>query len=301
MMDLGNPALRGLSNNTSWWSRNAGAFFLLAPLLIFLLIFYVVPFVHMIQESFRFSYIDTQTGDGLTLHQYIKTWSSSRIGRVMERTFRMSLLTVGITLLLSYPIALLLLKLKPRLRTIILLVIFISLASILIVRNYGWVVVLADKGALNALILALGISDTPVRLMYSEIAIVIGLVHFSIPFMVLPIYGSLLRQPASLGEASQSLGGNAWQTFTKITLPLSLPGVFGGTVLTFALSMSAYVTPLMLGSPSSSMISQVAAEQLLTQLNFPFGAAIIVTLTVLTFIVVAAYATVLRRVFRADV
>jgi ABC-type spermidine/putrescine transport system permease subunit I len=111
----------------------------------------------------------------------------------------------------------------------------------------------------------------------------------------------LLRQPSSLQEASQSLGGNAWQTFSKITLPLSLPGVFGGTVLTFALSMSAYVTPLMLGSPSSSMISQVAAEQLLIQLNFPYGAAIIVTLTVLTFLIVAAYATLLRKVFRADV
>lgn len=300
-MDTLSPALRDFQPQKSFWSRYAGAFFLLAPLLVFLIIFYVIPFVNMLQESFRFSYIDTQTGDGLTLHQYIKTWTSSRIGRVMERTFRMSLLTVVITLLVSYPIALLMLRLKSRLRTIILLVIFISLASSLIVRNYGWVVVLADKGALNVFLQALGLIDEPLRLMFSETAIVIGLVHFSIPFMVLPIYGALLRQPPSLKEASLSLGGNHLLTFFKITLPLSLPGVFGGTVLTFALSMSAYVTPLMLGSPSSSMISQVAAEQLLTQLNFPFGAAIIVTLTVLTFIVVAIYATLLRKVFRADV
>jgi putative spermidine/putrescine transport system permease protein len=301
MMDILSPALRDFQPQKGFWSRYAGGFFLLAPLLVFLIIFYVIPFVNMLQESFRFSYIDTQTGDGLTLHQYIKTWTSSRIGRVMERTFRMSLLTVVITLLVSYPIALLMLRLKSRLRTIILLVIFISLASSLIVRNYGWVVVLADKGALNVFLQALGLIDEPLRLMFSETAIVIGLVHFSIPFMVLPIYGALLRQPPSLKEASLSLGGNHLQTFLKITLPLSLPGVFGGTVLTFALSMSAYVTPLMLGSPSSSMISQVAAEQLLTQLNFPFGAAIIVTLTALTFIVVAIYATLLRKVFRADV
>jgi putative spermidine/putrescine transport system permease protein len=286
-------ALLSESRN-SFWSRYSGALFLLAPLLVFLIIFYVIPFANMLRESFQYSSIDAQTGEGLTLHQYLKTWSSARIGRVMERTFRMSLLTVAITLILSYPIALLLLRLKSSIRTIILLVIFISLASSLIVRNYGWVVVLADKGALNSLIQAL-------RLMYSEVAIVIGLVHFSIPFMVLPIYSSLLRQPSSLKEASLSLGGSAWQTFSKITLPLSLPGVFGGTVLTFALSMSAYVTPLMLGSPSSSMISQVAAEQLLIQLNFPYGAAIIVTLTALTFLIVAAYATLLRKVFRADV
>ena len=293
--------VRITGSRDSFWSRYSGALFLLAPLLVFLIIFYVIPFAHMLRESFHYASSAAQAGEGLTLHQYLKTWSSARIGRVMERTFRMSLLTVAITLVLSYPIALLLLRLKSSVRTIILLVIFISLASSLIVRNYGWVVVLADKGALNALIQALGLMDKPVRLMYSEVAIVIGLVHFSIPFMVLPIYSSLLRQPSSLQEASQSLGGNAWQTFSKITLPLSLPGVFGGTVLTFALSMSAYVTPLMLGSPSSSMISQVAAEQLLIQLNFPYGAAIIVTLTVLTFLIVAAYATLLRKVFRADV
>lgn len=290
-----------LLHKPTLWSTYAGAFFLLAPLLIFLLVFYVVPFVNMLQESFRFSAADSQTGEGLTLYQYIKTWSSARIGRVMERTFRMSLLTVVITLLISYPIALMLLRLQSRIRTIILLVIFISLASSLIVRNYGWVVVLADKGALNSFLQFAGLTDGPIRLMFSEVAIVIGLVHFSIPFMVLPIYGSLLRQPPTLKEASLSLGGNHWQTFSRITLPLSLPGVFGGTVLTFALSMSAYVTPLMLGSPSSSMISQVAAEQLLIQLNFPYGAAIIMTLTVLTFLIVAIYAMLLRKVFRADV
>ncbi len=294
-------ALQAQGLRSSLWSRYAGAFFLLAPLFIFLLVFYVIPFVNMIQESFRFSNIDTQGGDGLTLYQYIKTWSSARIGRVMERTFSMSFMTVLVTLIISYPIALLLLRLKPWLRTTILLVIFISLASSLIVRNYGWVVVLADKGALNAMLQAIGLTDGPIRLMFSKVAIVIGLIHFSIPFMVLPIYGSLLRQPPTLKEASLSLGGSQWQTFAKITFPLSLPGVFGGTVLTFALSMSAYVTPLMLGSPSSSMISQVAAEQLLIQLNFPYGAAIIVTLTVLTFLIVALYAMLLRKVFRADI
>ncbi|MCD8565411.1 MAG: ABC transporter permease [Burkholderiaceae bacterium] len=275
--------------------------FLLAPLLAFLLVFYVTPFAFMVQESFRHSALDGDPDAGMTLYQYLKTWTSSRIGRVMERTFRMSILTVAITLVISYPIALLLLRLGPTLKTVILLVIFISLASSLIVRNYGWVVVLADRGALNVFLQSIGIIDEPIRLLFSETAIIVALVHFSIPFMVLPIYGSLLRQPASWSEASLSLGASHWRTFCSITLPLSLPGVFGGTILTFALSMSAYVTPLMLGSPSSSMISQVAAEQLLIQLNFPYGAAIIVTLTIITFAIVAAYATVLRKVFKADV
>ena len=136
--------VRITGSRDSFWSRYSGALFLLAPLLVFLIIFYVIPFAHMLRESFQYASSDAQTGEGLTLYQYLKTWSSARIGRVMERTFRMSLLTVAITLVLSYPIALLLLRLKSSVRTIILLVIFISLASSLIVRNYGWVVVLAD-------------------------------------------------------------------------------------------------------------------------------------------------------------
>lgn len=283
------------------WSRHSVPFLLLLPLLVFLTVFYVIPFANLLQESFRYSAMDSAATDGWTMHQYIKTWTSSRIHRVMERTFRMSMLTVLITLLLSYPIALLLTRLKGSLKTVILLVIFVSLASSLIVRNYGWVVVLADGGFVNATLMSLGLISSPIRLMFSEAAIVTALVHFSIPFMVLPIYASLLRQPPSLHEASTSLGAGSWNTFRKITLPLSLPGVFGGSVLTFALSMSAYVTPLMLGSPSSSMISQVAAEQMLIQLNFQYGAAIIATLTVLTFLIVTGYAILLRRVFRADI
>ena len=298
---MNSSAVTPLSGAGRVWSHYSVPFLLLSPLLVFLLIFYVTPFINLFQESFRYSALDGKADDGMTLYQYTKTWTSNRIGRVMERTFRMSLLTVFITLVLSYPIALLLTRMRSALRTTVLLVIFISLASSLIVRNYGWVVVLADKGFINVLMMGLGLTAEPVRLMFTEAAIVTALVHFSIPFMVLPIYGSLLRQPASLKEASLSLGGGPWSTFRKITLPLSLPGVFGGTVLTFALSMSAYVTPLMLGSPSSSMISQVAAEQLLVQLNFQYGAAIIVTLTVLTFLIVSVYGSVLRRVFRADI
>lgn len=281
--------------------RHGAGLLMLAPLLVFLAVFYVFPFAKMVGESLSWAPRDTGATDGWTFFQYIKTYESARIGRVMGRTFRISLITVGITLLISYPVALLLLRSGRAVRTAILLITFVSLASSLIVRNYGWVVVLSDGGAINGLLIALGFIDKPVRMIFSETAIVLGLVHFSIPFMILPIYGSLLRLPASLREASLSLGGGEWRTFFNVTLPLSIPGVFGGTMLTFAVSMSAYVTPLMLGSPSTAMISQAAAEQLLIQLNFPFGSAIIVTLTLLTFALVAAYAMVVRRVFRADV
>lgn len=298
---MNSPAAMLPPRAASAWRQYGPGLLMIGPLLAFLAVFYLVPFANMLGESLSYWTGDSNAREGLTLHQYFKIFESTRISRALGRTFLIALLNVVITLLISYPVALLLLRAGRKLRTTILLVTFISLASSLIVRNYGWVVVLADNGALNSLMLRLGLIETPLRLMYTEAAITVGLVHYAMPFMILPIYGALLRLPPSLREASLSLGGNEWRSFCRVVLPLSLPGVFGGTMLTFAASMSAFVTPLMLGSPSTAMISQVAAEQLLVQLNFASGSAIIVTLTVLTFVLVAVYALLLKKVFRADV
>ncbi|MCP1335571.1 ABC transporter permease [Futiania mangrovi] len=284
------------------WQRHAPAALLLAPLMAFMLIFYLIPIGQMVGESLTY-----WSGDAVedkatpTLYQYEKTLESSRATGSIVRTFRISLLSVAICFLLSYPIALWLLFAGRKLRTGVLLVVFISLASSLIVRNYGWLVVLADGGPVNNLLIALGLTEFPLRLTYSEGAIITALVHYGMPFMILPIYGSLLRIPSSFWEASQSLGATSMRTLWRVILPLSMPGVFGGTMLVFAVSMSAFVTPLMLGSPSTAMVSQVAAEQLLVQLNFAWGSAIMTTLTVVTLAIVVLYALAVRKVFRVDV
>lgn len=274
---------------------------LLVPVLAFLGVFYVAPLGTMVSESFAWWSGDPNAGTGATTYQYAKTFDSERAMGAILRTFRISLLSVFICLAISYPIALWLLTASRALRTAILLITFISLAASLIVRNYGWLIMLSDGGPVNQLMVLLGIIDFPLRLNYTEGAIIVALVHYGMPFMILPIYGSLLRVPPSILEASTSLGAGPIRTLRRVVIPLSIPGVFGGTMLVFAVSMSAFVTPLMLGSPSTAMASQVAAEQLLVQLNFAWGAAIITTLTVATLVVVFLYALVIRRVFRVDV
>jgi putative spermidine/putrescine transport system permease protein len=281
--------------------RYAPGALLLAPLIVFMLGFYVLPFLQMAGESLTYWSGDGAAGAEPTLHQYAKTFESGRATGAILRTFRIALVSVALCLALSYPIALWLLFAGRALRTAVLLATFISLAASLIVRNYGWLVVLADNGPVNVLLIAAGLIEFPLRLTYGEGAIVVALVHYGMPFMILPIYGSLLRIPPALWEASASLGAGGWRTLGRIVLPLSMPGVFGGTMLVFAVSMSAFVTPLMLGSPSTAMVSQVAAEQLLVQLNFAWGSAIIIVLTTLTLALVAAYALVVKRVFRIDV
>lgn len=277
------------------------ALVMLAPLLMFMLTFYAVPFANMIRESFEPWQGDEVKQVSFTTLQYEKTVTRARTKKSLARTFRISFIATVVTLVISYPVALLLLRTGRRLRSAILLITFVSLASSLIVRNYGWLVVLADGGPVNNLLIGLGIIDYSLRMAYSEGATIVALVHYCMPFMILPIYGSLLRIPESLAEASLSLAANSWTTLRRVIFPLSIPGVFGGTMLTFAICMSAYVTPLMLGSPSTAMISQVAAEQLEVQLNFPWGSAIIVTLTATTFLIVFAYAALVQRVLRTDV
>jgi putative spermidine/putrescine transport system permease protein len=277
--------------------RAAGAM-LVAPALLFLAVFYLLPLGFLVEESLRPWSGDADPAAAMGLHQYERVWSSGRSWRALERTVRMSLVSTLITFLISYPIALFLLRAGPRLRTAILLSLFVSLASSLIVRNYGWLVTLADAGPVNQVLLALGVVEAPLRLVYSEEATIVALVHYALPFMVLPIYGALLRIPPSFVEASQSLGAGPWRALGGIVLPLSMPGVFGGTTLTFAICMSAFVTPLMLGSPATSMISQVAAEQFLVQLNFPFGSAMIVALTIVTFAILFAYTLLVRAAVR---
>lgn len=274
---------------------------LVGPALVFLVVFFVVPLGYMVEESLRPWKGEGGNEAAFSLEQYGKVTQSARTLRSFERTLRIASVSTAITFLISYPIALMLLWAGRKLRTTVLVIVFLSLASSLIVRNYGWLVTLAEAGPLNKALVALGLIDAPVRLTFSEVAIIVALVHYAMPFMILPIYASLLRIPSSLGEAAQSLGATPLRALLNVVLPLSVPGIFGGTMLTFALCMSAFVTPLLLGSPANSMISQVAAEQFLVQLNFPLGSAIIVALTLITFAIVAAYTLTVRKMFRVHV
>lgn len=277
------------------------ALVMLGPLIAFMFIFYAVPFGNMAYESLHSWPGDDKPHVGLSVFQYEKTTQKSRTVKSLKRTFRISIISTILTFIICFPITLLLLRSSPRIKVGILLVTFISLASSLIIRNYGWLVVLADAGPINNILIWLKIFEFPKRMAYSEGAIITALVHYCMPFMILPIYGSLLRIPASNAEASLSLGANAWTTLRRVILPLSMPGIFGGTMLSFAICMSSYVTPLMLGSPSTAMVSQVAAEQIEVQLNFPWGSAIIITLTLGSFLIVFIYAALVSKVMRVDV
>ncbi|WP_108659225.1 ABC transporter permease [Acuticoccus kandeliae] len=290
----------GMARARPWWSRLAWpgrVGLLLLPAVAFMVVFYIHPVLMMLETSVQ----PPEGAAGITAQHYAEVFDSRRMMASLERTIRLSALSTLITFLIAYPIALFLIGARPWLRTSILVFTFASLAASIIVRNYGWLVVLADGGPVNSVLVALGIVEWPVRLVYSEGAVLVALVHYAMPFMILPIYGALVRLQPSVWEAAQSLGASPWTVLRSVVLPLSMPGVFGGVTLSFAIAASAYVTPLMLGSPATAFASQVAADELLVQLNFPRGSAVIVLLTLCTFAVIGLYALAVRRIGKTHV
>jgi len=300
------PGVDAADKAGPFWSRLAlpgRAGLLVLPALAFMVVFYLYPVSMMLQTSVEpaASGATAAKAGGITFQHYGEVLDSRRMTASLERTIRLSAISTLITFVIAYPIALFLVGARPWLRTAILVFTFASLAASIIVRNYGWLVVLADGGPVNSILIAVGIIEWPLRLVYSEGAILVALVHYAMPFMILPIYGALVRLTPSQWEAAQSLGGSPWTVLRSVVLPLSMPGVFGGVTLSFAIAASAYVTPLMLGSPASAFASQVAAEELLVQLNFPRGSAVIVLLTLCTFAVIGLYAFAVRRIGQTHV
>ena len=162
-------------------------------------------------------------------------------------------------------------------------------------RAFGWMVLLGRRGLVNDTLRSIGLIDTPLPLLYGQTSIVIGLVYIMAPFMVLTIAAVLQNIDRSLEEASRDLGAGAWATFTKVTLPLSLPGVVAGSLIVFTLSVSAYVTPSILSGGRQNVTSMLIFQQYGTILNFSFGAALSIVLLATTLILVGAYLVVLGR------
>jgi spermidine/putrescine transport system permease protein len=147
-----------------------------------------------------------------------------------------------------------------------------------LIRTYAWMLLLRSEGVINSALVNLGLIDAPLKLLYSDVAVLIGQVYGELPFMILPVYVALERLDVRLLEAAQDLGANRFWTFVKVTLPLSRPGLIAGIVLVFIPSLGAFITPDLLGGAKSVMIGNLIQNQF-SQLNQPFGSALSLVLT----------------------
>jgi len=174
---------------------------------------------------------------------------------------------------MGYPAAYFIARSKGN-KAILLLLLMLPFWISYIIRTMSWINILGVSGALNSALLAIGLIDEPIQMLYNQATVVLGLVHFLLPFMVLNVYVSLEGIDASLEDAACSLGATRWNSFVEVTLPLSLPGLAAGGLLCFVLGCGTYITPLVLGGPTDAMFANLVYEAIITQLDWPLGSAL---------------------------
>lgn len=213
---------------------------------------------------------------------YVKFLTDSFYLGVLWRTVRLSLTITAICAVGGYPVAYFLVKSSSRLRPLLIIVLLVPLVTSPVVVAYGWLVLLGSKGLVNQVLIALGIADEPVKMIYTVFTLVLGLVHVLAAFMVLAVAAALQSVDWNLVLAARSLGASGWRAFRTVILPLSLPGVATGCLLVFSLSMSAYAVPALIAGPQVKIMSELIYEQGMALLNWPFAAAMSVLLVLST-------------------
>ncbi len=256
---------------------------LLAPVTIFLGIFFLMPL--LIIAVFSFLSPGLYGGVEWTFYH----WNYGRVFgwadgieeifepvylQILLRSLAFGALTVVLCLVLCYPVAFWVTRLPERARLFFLFLVALPFFSSLIVRLYAWLLILKPSGVLNEALMALRIISEPMELLYTPAAVVLGMVYVMVPFMFLPLYAAIDNLDRAQVEASMDLGANRRQTFLKVILPQTMPGIIGGAVIVFIPSVGNFVVPDILGGAKGLMVGNLVEQQFLSARNWPFGSAL---------------------------
>jgi len=267
---------------------------LLLPLVAVYLAFFVVPLLIMVNTSLE-TYSNGQVIGVYTLANYIQFFSETAFRSDLFETLYLGITVTLTALLLGYPLAYVMARSRSSLvrgviSTIAILPLFVSLVA----RSFGWVILLSDKGAINYLLMGSGLISSPLPLIFNFIGIYIAMVHILIPFMTFSIFSSLGNLDENLVTASRSLGASSIQSFRRVVLPLSMPGVTAGSVITFVLAISAYVTPALLGAGRVPSLPVDIYSYAVLYLDTPLAAAFAVVLLVIAAVSIGVYLRVVN-------
>jgi len=268
-------------------SKSRRGFLIALPAYAYLVIFFAVPLVIVMIYSFgtRNRFGETELS-GWNLDAYRKL-TEPLVRDILFRSLWLAILTTLICLVVAYPFAYFLATRTPMVRNLMLVFVMIPFWSNFLVRNFAWRVLLGTDGPFSRMTEAIGLGET--RILFTPTAVVLGLVYGFLPFMILPLYASIERIDLGLVEASRDLYASGWQTFRRVLLPLSMPGVIAGSILVFVPSLGAYVTPEILGGAKTTLMGSYIVTQFLTARNWPVGASLSFTLTVIMLVATILY------------
>ncbi|MGF7162805.1 putative spermidine/putrescine transport system permease protein [Rhodoligotrophos appendicifer] len=258
---------------------------LLGPAVLVLLLTFIGPLVRLFTLAF--------TDEMGPLATFTVLLESSVYRRVMINTFLVALLVTVVTILLAWPVAYALSKLKGLAFTVVLYGVLFPFWISVLVRTFSWMLLLERNGPVNRFLIELGVTDQPLALMFNDVGVVVGMVHILLPYMVLPLYAAMSRIDRNLLLASDGLGAGLLDTFRRVYLPLCLPGIAGGASFVFLLSLGFFITPALLGGANAITLSMLIANFVNERLAWSLAAAGSMVLLVIVLAIMAFAARLL--------
>lgn len=266
---------------------------LLGPIAIVNGIAFVLPVFNLLMLSFREGLSGGGIGEVFTLASWTSTITDTFYLELIVQSILTSLMITFLTLICSYPIALYLHRARGRWRTLLLVLVISPLLTSAVVRTYGWIAILADDGLINSMLAAMGYQEG-VRLMFNKIGVVTGLTEILMPYMILALLAGFGRLDPRVEEAAETLGAPPWKVFWRIVVPLTMPGVALGCLLSFVLAVSSFITPKLLGGGRVFLLATEIYDQAIVTLNWPLAA----TLSMIVLIIFGAALVVYSRLLR---
>jgi len=279
---------RTLSRSSAW--------LLLTPALAVFLLFFAVPFLTMATMSVLSGNPMVVPNPRFTARHFERILDDVYYLETLWTTVRLGLSTTILSLLIGYPLALWLARARGRTtRTLLMMAVLAPMMMGLVVRTYAWLAMYSNRGVINGSLAWLGLINDPIQFLGSEAAVVIALAHIYVPFMILTLSGVIARIDTRLEEAARGLGASSAAAFLQVTLPLSMPGILAGSLLVFALAISAYVTPIVIGNYNIQTLPMLVYQQISSSFNLGFAAALGIVLLVVALVLVAAYNRAMAR------
>jgi putative spermidine/putrescine transport system permease protein len=264
-----------------WHRRRLTHPALMLPLLAYLAVFYAYPVLAMMLRSI--------SEPSWTIENFARIFGNTVYLHVLWLTFRVALIVTLLTLLLGFPVAYLLARIDRAKSNLLMMLVLLPFWTSILVRTYAWMVLLERQGLVNQVLLWIGAVNEPLRLLNTTFAVYVAMVHILLPFMILPLYSVIRGIDSNLFRAAEGLGATPLGVFRQVVLPLSLPGVWAGSLLVFILALGFFITPALVGGPRDIMIA-VLVQQQVELFNWPFASALAVLLLAAALFVFAGFA-----------
>jgi len=250
-------------------------FAFVAPLLVYLAVFFIYPLFSFLPTSFYYN-------GAFSFDKYMRAFTRPVYLRILRTSFMIAGSTTLITLMLAYPVAYLFTNASGKIKGVVTAFIILPFWTSIIVRMYAWMSLLGHNGIFNRLLIDGGVITDPIPMMFNRFGVLVGMVHFMLPYMVLSIYAVMSGIPPDYMRAGANLGAAPLKRFVKIYLPLSMPGVGAGCLLVFILALAFYITPALLGGLKDTMIAQIIDQEMRETFDWPFAAALSTILIAVT-------------------